>query len=1080
MKFIKWLFIILLTLVVLLIAGGFVLSYFYKDEIVSKVKTDINKNFDATIDFGAVDLSFLRSFPDFNLQLKDLNIKGQDAFEGITLVDAKNIELDLDVMSVVNADSPIQINTIQFTEPNIHVMVLKNGKANYDIAKATEEAEETTSYNFKINLEKYNIVDGHLTYDDRAGDLFLELKDMDHEGTGNFTETIFDLVTKTNIAEISAKTGGITYLRKAKGDLDMTLNADLDQMKFTLKDNELMVNALKLKADGFVNMLKNGDIDMDLKFDAPGNSFKNFLSLIPSAFTKDFADVVANGNLAFNGYAKGIYNAEKNKMPKFKIYLDIANGDFKYPSLPMGVKDIFAKININSPSSDFDKMVIDIPNFNMNLGNNPFEARLNLKNPISDPNIDTKINGIINLTDLSKAFPMEDVQTLNGVITADLVANTRMSYIDRQQYERVKMDGTMKIENLNYVATGLPKVNIKTTNVAFTPQNAKIDNFIATLGKSDIEAKGTLNNILAYLSPEKTMTGKFSVRSNYFDLNEWITEEEETAQTAPTTAPGETTEVFDRFDFEIDAVMDKVDYDIYKLSNLSANGNFSPTRLNMDNFALRVSNSDIKGDGELRNIFAYVFDNETLEGDINMTSKYFDLNQLMADMETGAPQAKTIADEELEPLVIPEGVAVNINAKIDKLDYTNMALKNIRGKMVIADQAINIDKATANTLGGKMTMSGGYDSKNTEKPGFDMDFDISQFSFQESFKKLNTIRALAPIVKFMEGKFDTKLKLSGEVGKDMMPDLNTLTADGFFQTLDAVLTSFKPLENLGEKLNISAFKTLRIKDTKNWFTVKDGKVNIAEFDYAFQDIAMKISGEHGLSQDMDYNIKAKIPSKLIGKGKVGNATKTGLKFLNDQASKIGIDLNVGEFVNVLINMQGSITSPKLNVKLLSSEGKAATIKDVAKEVVNTVKDSVTTVVTEKVKETKADLVAKMNKEIDSVNSRLNPRIKKLEEEADAKAEALKKRKQQEIDKIKNEGYKQADLLVKKAGNNPFKKKAAEIAAKQAKKKADKIAEAASAKIDGQVLKTRQTAQKPIDKLIKERDNKIAAIRKKYE
>jgi len=1076
MKFIKWLFITILTLVLLLVVGGFVLSYFYKDEIVAKVKTDINKNFDATIDFGRVDLSFLRSFPDFNLQLQNLNIQGKDAFEGITLVDAKNIELDLDVMSVINADAPIQVNTIQFTEPNIHVMVLKDGTANYDIAKATEEAE-SSSYNFQINLEEYSIVDGHLTYDDQAGDLFLELKDLDHTGSGNFTETVFDLVTKTNITEMTAKTGGITYLRRAKGDLDMTLNADLDQMKFTLKENEIMVNALKLKADGFINMLKNGDIDLDLKFNAPGNSFKNFLSLIPSAYTKNFADVTANGKLAFNGYAKGIYNAEKNKMPAFKIYLDITNGDFKYPDLPLGIKDIFAKININSPSSDFDKMVIDIPNFNMNLGNNPFEARLNLKNPISDPDVDTKINGIINLADLAKAFPMEDVQTLNGVITTDLTANTRMSYVDNQQYERVKMDGTMQIENMNYVATGLPAVNIKTTNIAFTPQNAKIENFKAVLGKSDIEARGSLNNILAYFSPEKTMTGKFSVRSNYFNVNEWIAEEA-TAEAVPT--PTETVEIFDRFDFDIDALMDKVDYDIYKLSNVSANGNFSPTRLDMDNFALRISNSDIKGNGNLRNIFAYVFDNETLEGDLNMTSKYFDLNQFMVDMEAGTPKAKTIATEELEPLLIPEGVAVNIHAKIDKLDYTNMVLKNIKGKMVIADQAVNIKNATANTLGGKMTMSGGYDSKNAEKPGFDMDFDISQFSFQESFKKLNTIRALAPIVKFMEGKFDTKLKLSGAVGKDMMPDLNTLTADGFFQTLDAVLTSFKPLENLGDKLNMSAFKTLKIKDTKNWFTVKDGKVNIAEFDYAFQDIAMKISGEHGLSQDMDYNIKAKIPSKLIGKGNVGTAAKTGLKLLNDQASKFGIDLNVGEFVNVLINMKGSMTKPKINVKLLSSEGEAATIKDVVNQVVETVKDSVTTVVTTKVKETKADLVAKMNKEIDAVNKRLNPRIKKLEEDADAKAESLRKRKQIEIDKVKSDAYKQADLLVEKAGNNFLKKKAAEIAAKKAKEAADKIAVNASAKIDGQVLKTRETAQKPIDKLIKQRDDKISTIRKKYE
>ena len=1027
MKFIKWLFITILTLVILLIAGGFVLSYFYKDEIVAKVKSDINKNFDATIDFGDVDLSFLRSFPDFNLQLKDLNVQGKGAFEGVTLVDAQNIELDLNVMSVINADEPIQINTIQFTEPNIHVIVLKDGKANYDITKATEEAEETSSYNFKINLQKYSIVDGHLTYDDRAGDLFLELKDLDHQGSGNFTETVFDLITNTNIAEISAKTGGITYLRKAKGDLEMTLNADLDQMKFTLKENELMVNALKLKADGFVNMMKNGDIDLDLKFDAPGNSFKNFLSLVPSAYTKDFADVTANGNLAFNGFAKGIYNGENGKMPAFKLYLDIDKGDFKYPTLPIGVKDIFAKINIDSPSSDFDKMTIDIPNFKMNLGNNPFEARLNLKNPISDPDVDTKINGTIDLADLAKAFPMEDVQTLNGIITADVYANTKMSYVDKQQYERVKMDGTMKIENLNYVATGLPAVNIKTTEIAFTPQNAKIDNFTAMLGKSDIEAKGSLNNILAYFSPDKTMTGKFSVRSNYFDLNEWIVDEAVT-ETATAPAPTETAAVFDRFDFAIDAVMDKIDYDIYKLSNVSAKGNFSPTRLDMDDFGLRISNSDIKGNGDLRNIFAYVFDNETLEGDLNVSSKYFDLNQFMTDMETGTPQAKTIADEELEPLLIPEGVAVNINAKIDKLDYTNMSLKNIDGKMVIADQAIKIDNATANTLGGKMTMSGGYDSKDTEKPGFDMDFNINQFSFQEAFEKLNTVRAFAPIIKFMDGKFDTKLKMSGAVGKDMMPDLSTLTADGFIQTLDAVLKSFKPLENLGNKLNISAFKSLPIKNTKNWFTIKDGKVNIAEFDYSFQDIAMKIGGQHGINQDMNYSIKAKIPRALLQQSGVGQAADKGLSFLSKEAGKFGVNIAQGDFIDMDINILGSITSPKISIKPTGSGGKS--FKETAKDQINDLKDKAVEEAKDKLKE-----------ETDKVKEAAEQKAKEEMDKAKAKVKAEAEKKAKEAtDKIKKQvqdsiANKAKDVIEDKVGDevkdklkkakdkwNPFKKK----------------------------------------------------------
>jgi len=621
---------------------------------------------------------------------------------------------------------------------------------------------------------------------------------------------------------------------------------------------------------------------------------------------------------------------------------------------------------------------------------------------------------------------MEGVETLNGTITADLTANTRMSYVDKQQYDRVKMDGTLKVEDLNYAAEGMPAVNIKTTDVSFTPQKATIQNFRATLGKSDIEARGTLDNILAYLAPEKTMTGDLMIRSNYFDLNEWIPEEEAPVEDEP--APVESAEVFDRFAFNIDAVMDKIDYDVYKLSKVSANGKFTPVRLDLKNFGLTVSKSTITGSGNLRNIFAYVFENKTLEGDININSDYLDLNQLMADMETGAPEAKTIANEELEPLVIPEGIAVNINAKADKVSYTNMELNNVDGKIVIADQAIDIKNATARTLGGKLNMDGKYDSKNAEKPGFDMDFKISEFSFQEAFDKLNTVKSLAPIAKFMEGKFDTNLKISGLMGKDMIPDLSTLTAKGFIQTLDAVLKSFKPLEKVGEKLNVSAFKNINIKNTKNWFTVEDGKVNISEFDYDFKDIAMKISGQHGFTQEMNYLIKAKVPRELLRQSGVGQAADKGIGFLSKEASKFGVNIAQGDFIDLDINLLGSITSPQIKIKPTGSGGKS--FKETAKDQINEIKDQAINEAKEKVNEevdkAKAAAKEKAEEELDKVKKKAEEEAKK---QAKIAADKLKKHVQDSIataaqkaveDKLGEEAKDKLKEVKDKW--NPFKKK----------------------------------------------------------
>ena len=280
------------------------------------------------------------------------------------------------------------------------------------------------------------------------------------------------------------------------------------------------------------------------------NKFKNLLSLIPSAYTSNFNDVQADGDFLFNGFVKGTYDLTGKNYPAFQLNLNINNADFKYPNLPMGVKNIAGKAKVNFPGgTNFDKLVVDVSGFEMLLGNNPFKANLLLKTPVSDPDIKTKINGILDLADVAKAFPMEAVQKLNGRITADINADTRMSNIDRQDYENVNMSGQLQVESLNYESTGLPAVNIRSMEMDFTPKNVLVQDFNAKLGSSDVIATGSIDNILAYFSPEKTMTGKLTINSNYFNANEWIPETDPNAINPE--GPTEPVEIFDRFKFDI-------------------------------------------------------------------------------------------------------------------------------------------------------------------------------------------------------------------------------------------------------------------------------------------------------------------------------------------------------------------------------------------------------------------------------------------------------------------------------------------------------------------------------------------------
>lgn len=1069
MKFIKKLFLFLFALLFLLIIGGVGLTYLYQDEIVDRVKTDMNKNFNATVDFSSVDLSILRSFPHFNFQMEDFKITGAEDFEGLELVNTKGLEFTLDIMSVIKTERPIEIKSIFLNKPKIHVKVLQNGKSNYDIVKTTDtEATTTTAesedYSFVIQLEKYSIQDGQITYEDVLGDLYFELLDLDHEGKGNFTQDVYDIYTKTSISSITAKTGGIKYVNRAQGNLDITLNADMKKMRFALKENELMLNALKLKADGFVEIANNSDVRMDLKFSAPGSEFKNFLSLIPSAYTKDFSDVKANGQLAFNGFVKGTYNANNNQMPAFQVNLDVKNGDIKYPDLPLGISQINTTASINSPSSDFDKVTVDIPQFKMQLGNNTFEASMLLKTPISDPDVDAKMNGIIKLDELAKAFPMEGVETLNGVINANMVAKTKMSYIDQKKYDQVDMSGDLQIKNMNYTTTGLPPVKIQDMAMTFTPQNVQVNNFEALLGKSDIKAKGTLDNILAYFSPEKTMTGELTMRSKYFNADEWLVEDPNTTTaTTATGTPTEPVEVFDRFQFNVDGRIDKLDYDIYDMKKLVLNGMVSPSKVKIDQFSMLIGNSDVKGTGQINNVFDYLYKDELLTGNFNMSSKFMDLNQFMVETEDGATAKKIAFDEEvaLDPILIPENIAVDINAKLDKVRYTNIDLNNVNGKLAVKDQAIAFKDCKAKTLGGNLLINGGYDTKDPDKPTFDFDTKVSAFSFATAFDKLNTFKALAPIGQYIQGKFNTTLKMNGVLGKDMMPDLSTLTADGFFHTLNGAIKSFKPLEQLGSMLNLNNLKTLKIKDTKNWFELKDGTVEIKEFDYQLDDIAMKVKGKHGLNQDMDYVINTKIPRKLLEKNAVGAAAGKGLDFLNKEASKLGVNIDVGEFIDVLVNVKGSSSKPKLSFKVLGASGE--------KTLVESVTDGVKAAVTEKVDEVKKDVTEKVEVKKEDFKKKMNGEIKIIMDAAEKQADLIRKAGKKSAEEARKLGYDQADNLIEKAGNNIFKKKAAELAAKKLKKETDK-------KVDG----INQKAEANAEKVMAKAKLEVEKVQKKYQ
>lgn len=1026
----KKIFITLLVLLVLLIGTVVAIPYFFKDELVAAVKDTINETMNASVDFKDVDVSLLRSFPNLTLTLKDLSVIGQDEFAGIALYKADETALTMDIKSAIHAkDGPVSVKKIRLKKPEVRIIVLPQGKANYDVTKETE-AKADTETKFNMDLESYEIIDGHFVYDDRSIHYFMEMTHLDHSGKGHFTESVFDLVTESSVDALTLKYGGMTYLSKVHADLDAVFNIDTKNAKYTLKDNDLKLNNLGVLADGFVQMLPDDVIKMEMSFKAPGNQFKDLLSILPAAYVKDFVQVKANGSFVLNGSVTGNLGPG-DEYPALDFVVDVKNGDVKYPDLPMAITGINWRTKLQKPQGDLNKLVIDIPTFRMKVGSDPIDGYLKLSQPMTDPHIDTKVKGILNLANFAKAWPMEGVKSMTGIIKADVMMKAALSQLDHGDYESVNMDGVMSVRDLIYASSDMPNVKVRQAEMSFSPKYVDVPNFDMQLGKSDLKGSARIDNILAYVSPKKTMKGTVHVTSNIFDLNEWMTTPDSGA--VATVEPVEE-KPFNRFDFDMVAQAGRIYYDQYTLENAEFKGHATSQKMDIRHLSTRIGDSDLSGKGHLSNLFGYLFENQTLYGDLFLTSKYLNVNQFMEEPAKGGNTND--APTESAVFLVPDNMDLNISGDFKKIKYEDYLLTDVDGDIKMADNKMKFDDFTAGFLGGRMGLDGEYNTQDETAPKFDFNYALQQMQFKKLYAEMVTFQKLAPVAKFIEGVFNTKLHINGQLGEDMMPDLSSLTASGLLETLRGQVDGLQPLEKLASSLNVAAFKKLSLKDTKNWFDIEDGKLTLRPFDISYQGMDMNIAGFTRFGEGMNVDMKLKIPRKLMEGNAAGAAAGKGMDWLRGEASKLGVNIKKSKYVNVKVNLTGMLDNPKVKLKLLGGSGESLeeTATNTAKEIAKQAEDSLRNVANKKLEDAKAKAKAEADKKLAEAKARAKAEAEKAAQKA--KDEVAKKVGEEVGNAVKDKakdvikktgGGEKTDDIINKGKDaldkwNPFKKK----------------------------------------------------------
>jgi len=474
----------------------------------------------AEVSFKSLSLNLFTDFPDLSVSIPDLIVVGVDSFANDTLVKSSKIKLTVNIKSLLTEEG-ITIKKIMLTEPQIYARVLPDGRVNWDIMRPDTSAVivEDTSI-VRLHLKEISIKDAKVTFDNQESDILVIVKGWNGSLKGNMAKDRSLLSTNSSVSSLSFAYNKIPVFQDATINADMSLDADFKNSTYTLKTNSIKLNAMDVSLDGSIQFPDTATTRFDLRLNTGKVTFKQFLSLIPGIFMKDFETIKTSGDIKLSASMKG--DMIGKDYPSFDVMLSVDKGFFQYPSLPESVSDIDISAHLYSPGGPVDNARADISKFHFNMAGNLFDLVFALATPVSDPDFKLKVKGIVDLGAIKKIYPLEKGTTLNGRLQADASAAGRKSYIDKKQYGKFSAQGNFSVKDLVYKTSGMPDVKIMEARMYLNSRNITLDALSLVIGKNDFQANGKLINLLSWFISDGNLSGNLNVTSSYLNLNDFM------------------------------------------------------------------------------------------------------------------------------------------------------------------------------------------------------------------------------------------------------------------------------------------------------------------------------------------------------------------------------------------------------------------------------------------------------------------------------------------------------------------------------------------------------------------------------
>lgn len=901
MKIVKRILVGLGVFIVLIVAAAIIVPIVFKDDIKTAIDKEIAKsvNADVVFDVNNFSLTVFKNFPNITVQVKELGVFNHAPFEGEALFVVQQFDVELNLKDVLFGNQ-LRIKGITLDRPQINVKVLADGRANYDIAVPSADTVETTGEpsSFSFGIDHWEIINGEVTYDDKSIPYFLTLRVLNHTGSGDFTQDVFDLETHTVADTLTTNYGAMELLTNKRVEIDMVISISEDYSKYTFKENSAKVNDFAMSFDGWFKMNEN-DFGMDITFKSPENSFKSLLSLVPGMYTKDFGSIETRGDLAFNGFVKGTYSDKQ--MPAFNLGLQVKDGMFKYPGLPAAVNNIAMNLLVDNQNGVIENTKVDLKKMHLNFGSNPVDAQFVIHN-LKDYRMNGNLAAKLNLEELGKMFPMDGLEMKGAYAVnakVDGVYDSIRKIIPAIDATMSLADGYVKssefpmpLENLKFQST------IKNTSGKMAETDILVKDFSMLMDGEKFTANLHLQNLDDYtwdlnanggidiekitkIFPVEGMNLAGKVKANLETKGKMSDVTASRYDRLPTSGSASLRD----FKFSSKDLP-------YAVTISQSDAVFDPRKIELKSTVGTIGKSDFTVAGAVSNYIGYLFGaNETIKGNVDFSSNLLDLNEFMTESET--PATTDTASYGVIP--IPQNIDFLLHSSIKTVKMMDYTMTNATGDIIAKDGVANLSNVKFDLLGGAFGVNGAYDTKDLDHPKYDFAIKVDNLSIQQAASSFSVVKQYAPIAGLVAGNFSTTFKMTGELGADMMPKLSSVNGGGNVSVAQASLTGSKLVSGITSLTKLNDTDNVTLKDVIMSATINDGRLSVKPFNVKFGSYVTTVSGSTGLDGSLAYSLKMMVPAGKLGSQFQGFLNQYG--GTNNPTSEIPVTIGLGGFYN---------------------------------------------------------------------------------------------------------------------------------------------------------------------------------------